>query len=48
MIPPGLWAASFSVHCGVSSRKCLIFALFTEKGWVRRCTAENKNNDDSI
>ena len=48
IIPPGLWAASFSVHCWVSSGKCLICALSTEKGWVRRCTTENKNNDDSI
>ncbi len=31
MIPPGLWAASLSVHCGVSSGKCLICALFTKK-----------------
>ena len=48
IIPPSLWAASFSVHCWVSSGKCLICALSTEKGWVRRCTTENKNNDDSI
>ena len=47
-IPPGLWAASFSVRYGASSGKCLICALSTEKGRVRRCTTENKNNDDSV
>lgn len=48
MIPPGLWAASLSVHCGVSSGKCLIFALSIEKGRAQGCTAEHKNNDESI
>ncbi len=48
MIPPGLWAASLSIHCEVSSGKCLICALSTKKGRVCRCTTKNKSDDDSI
>ena len=47
MIPPGLWAAFLSVHCGVFSGKCLVCALSTEKGRVLGCTAKHKNNDES-
>ena len=46
--PPGLWAASFSVHCWVSSGKCLICALFTKKARKQECATKHKSNDNSM